>query len=35
MAISAVSGNTPDLPVRGDVSATAVVRRNVAWAIVG
>jgi len=35
MAISAVSGNTSGLPARGNVSAAAVVRRNVAWAIVG
>jgi hypothetical protein len=35
MAISAVSGDTPGLPVRGGASAAAVVRRDVAWAILG
>ena len=33
--MSGVSGNTPGLPVRGGGSAAAVVRRNVAWAILG
>ena len=33
--MSAVSGDTPGLPVRGGASAAAVVRRNVAWAILG
>ena len=33
--MSAVSGDTPGLPVRGGASAAAVVRRNAAWAILG
>jgi Signal transduction histidine kinase len=33
--MSGVSGNTPGLPVRGSRRAAAVVRRNVAWAILG
>ncbi|MCU1424730.1 MAG: signal transduction histidine kinaselike protein [Microbacteriaceae bacterium] len=33
--MSAVSRNTPGLPTRGGVSVAAVVRRDVAWAIVG
>ena len=33
--MSEVSGNTPGLPARGSASASAVVRRNVAWAILG
>ena len=33
--MSEVSGNSPGLPVREGGSAAAVVRRNVAWAILG
>ena len=33
--MSAVSGDTPGLPARGGASAAAVVRRTVAWAILG
>ena len=33
--MSEVSGNTPGLPARGSASAFAVVRRNVAWVILG
>lgn len=33
--MSGVSGNTPGLPLHGGGSAAAVVRRNVAWAILG
>ena len=35
MAMSAVSGDTPGLPVRGGASVAAVVRRDAAWAILG
>src|SRR5687768_6741140 len=35
MAMSAVSGDVPGLPVRRGASATAVVRRNLSWAILG